>query len=87
MVDTVDGAFETPGMTRDEVFRITCDNYAQCLPWAEDYGVIINVEPHGPYTNDPGLHASCSSTSIPSICAATSTPATPSSPATTRWST
>ena len=53
MVDTVDGAFETPGMTRDEVFRVTCDNYAQCLSWAEDYGIIINVEPHGPYTNDP----------------------------------
>lgn len=53
MVDTVDGAFETPGMTRAEVFRVTCDNYAQCLPWAEDYGIVINVEPHGPYTNDP----------------------------------
>lgn len=52
MVDTVDGAFETPGMTREEVFRVTCDNYAQCLPWAADYGVVINVEPHGPYTND-----------------------------------
>jgi sugar phosphate isomerase/epimerase len=55
MVDTVDGAFETPGMTRREVFRVTCDNYRQCLPWAEDYGVIINVEPHGPYTNDIGF--------------------------------
>jgi sugar phosphate isomerase/epimerase len=55
MVDTVDGAFETPGMTRKEVFRVTCDNYAQVLPWAEDYGVIINVEPHGPYTNDLGF--------------------------------
>lgn len=52
MVDTVDGAFETPGMTRKEVFRVTCDNYAQVLPWAEDYKVIVNVEPHGPYTND-----------------------------------
>jgi len=52
MVDTVDGAFEIEGFTRDEVFRITCDNYRQCLSWAEDYGVIINVEPHGPYTND-----------------------------------
>ena len=51
MVDTVDGAFETPGMTVDEVFRVTCDNYRQCLSWAEDYQVIINVEPHGPYTN------------------------------------
>lgn len=52
MVDTVDGAFETPGMTRKEVFRVTCDNYRQCLSWAEDYRVVINVEPHGPYTND-----------------------------------
>ncbi len=52
MVDTIDGAFEIEGFSRDEVFRITCDNYRQCLSWAEDYGVIINVEPHGPYTND-----------------------------------
>jgi len=52
MVDTVDGAFEIPGMNRKEVFRVTCDNYRQVLPWAEDYNIIINVEPHGPYTND-----------------------------------
>ncbi len=52
MVDTVDGAFEIEGLDREEVFRITCDNYRQCLSWAEDYGVIINVEPHGPYTTD-----------------------------------
>lgn len=52
MVDTVDGAFEIPGFSREDVFRITCDNYRQILSWAEDYGVIINVEPHGPYTTD-----------------------------------
>jgi len=52
MVDTVDGAFEIEGFDKEEVFRITCDNYRQVLPWAEDYGVIINVEPHGPYTTD-----------------------------------
>ena len=52
MVDTVDGGFETPGMSRKEVFRVTCDNYRQCLSWAEDYKIIINIEPHGPYTND-----------------------------------
>jgi sugar phosphate isomerase/epimerase len=52
MVDTVDGAFEIEGFSKDEVFRITCDNYRQCLSWAEDYGVVINVEPHGPYTSD-----------------------------------
>ena len=52
MVDTVDGVFEIEGFSKEDVFRITCDNYRQCLPWAEDYGVIINVEPHGPYTTD-----------------------------------
>lgn len=52
MVDTIDGAFEIEGFSRDEVFRITCDNYRQCLPWAEDYDVVINIEPHGPYTTD-----------------------------------
>lgn len=52
MVDTVDGAFEIEGFSKEEVFRITCDNYRQVLPWAEDYGIVINIEPHGPYTTD-----------------------------------
>lgn len=52
IVDTTDGAMEIQGFSRDEVFRITCDNYRQCLSWAEDYGVTLAVEPHGPYTND-----------------------------------
>ena len=52
MVDTVDGAFEIEGFDKEEIFRITCDNYRQVLKWAEDYKVIINVEPHGPYTSD-----------------------------------
>jgi sugar phosphate isomerase/epimerase len=52
MVDTVDGAFEIKGFSKEEVFRITCDNYRQVLPWAEDYGITINIEPHGPYTTD-----------------------------------
>lgn len=52
MVDTVDGAAVIPGLSVDEVFRITCDNYRQCLRWAEDYEVILNVETHGPYTSN-----------------------------------
>jgi sugar phosphate isomerase/epimerase len=52
MVDTVDGAFEIEGFTKEEVFQVTCANYRQCLSWAEDYDIIINVEPHGPYTTD-----------------------------------
>lgn len=51
-VDTTDGAFRTEGYTDDEVFRITCENYKQCLSWAEDYNVILNIETHGPYTTN-----------------------------------
>ncbi len=52
IVDTTDGAFKTEGYSDDEVFRITCENYRQCLAWAEDYGVTINIESHGPYTTN-----------------------------------
>ena len=52
LADTVDGAFATPGLSRKEVFRVTCENYRQVLSWAEDYNIVVNVEPHGPYTND-----------------------------------
>lgn len=52
IVDTTDGASKTEGYSDEEVFRITCENYRQCLAWAEDYDVVINVEPHGPYTNN-----------------------------------
>jgi sugar phosphate isomerase/epimerase len=52
LVDTTDGAVVPKGATDEEIFRLTCDNYRQCLPWAEDYGVIITIEPHGPLTNN-----------------------------------
>lgn len=51
-VDTTDGATKPAGYTDEEIFRIACENYRQCLSWAEDYGVTINVETHGPYTNN-----------------------------------
>jgi sugar phosphate isomerase/epimerase len=53
IVDTTDGARKTEGYSDEEVFRITCENYKQCLGWAEDYDVVINVETHGPYTTNP----------------------------------
>ncbi len=53
IVDTTDGAFKTEGYSDEEVFRIACENYKQCLAWAEDYGIIINIETHGPYTTNP----------------------------------
>ena len=52
MIDTVDGESEIEGYTKDEVFDVAVENYRQILSWAEDYDVIVNVEPHGPYTND-----------------------------------
>jgi sugar phosphate isomerase/epimerase len=51
-VDTTDGAFKTEGYSDEEVFRIACENYRQCLSWAEDYQVTINIETHGPYTTN-----------------------------------
>ncbi len=51
-VDTTDGAFKTEGYSDEEVFRIACENYRQCLSWAEDYGITINIETHGPYTTN-----------------------------------
>jgi sugar phosphate isomerase/epimerase len=52
IVDTTDGAAKPEGYTDDEIFRIACENYKQCLAWAEDYGVMINIETHGPYTTN-----------------------------------
>jgi len=52
MVDTTDGAQPVEGYSDEEVFQLTCENYRQCLSWAEDYGITLNVETHGPYTNN-----------------------------------
>jgi len=87
MVDTTDGAFEVEGFTREEVFRITCDNYREVLSWAEDYQVIINVEPHGPYTCDGDFMQRLFDHFDSSTCGSTWTRATRSSPDWTRWST
>ena len=39
-------------MTKDEAFKIAVKNYTEILKWAEDYKIIINVEPHGALTTD-----------------------------------
>jgi len=54
-VDTTDGQFKPEGYTDDEVLAITKENYRQILEWAEDYEVTVNIETHGPYTNDPEI--------------------------------
>lgn len=54
-VDTTDGATKPPGYTDEEVLAITKQNYRQILEWADDYGIIVDVEPHGPYTINPEI--------------------------------
>ena len=54
-VDTTDGQFRPEGYTDEEVLAITRQNYRQILEWAEDYDVTVNIETHGPYTNDPEI--------------------------------
>jgi len=50
-VDTTDSG-RVYDMPKDEVLKQTIKNYEECLKWAQDYKIIINVEPHGPYTGD-----------------------------------
>lgn len=50
-VDTTDSA-RVYDMPKEDVLKQTMRNYQECLKWAEDYKIIINVEPHGPYTGD-----------------------------------
>lgn len=52
-VDTTDGARKAPGYTDEEVMVLIKQYYRVVLEWAETHDVIINVEPHGPYTTDP----------------------------------
>ncbi len=52
IVDTTDGAVKYEGYSDEEIFRIAVENYKQCLAWADDYGITINIETHGPYTTN-----------------------------------
>jgi len=51
-VDAPDGKFKLPGFSDEEQLGIIKYHISQCLPVAENHKVIINVEPHGPFTND-----------------------------------
>jgi sugar phosphate isomerase/epimerase len=52
-VDTTDGSRKPVGYTDEEVFTLIKQYYRVVLEWAERYQMIINVEPHGPYTTNP----------------------------------
>jgi sugar phosphate isomerase/epimerase len=52
-VDTTDGGRKPEGYTDDEVMALIKQYYRVVLEWAESHDIIINVEPHGPYTTNP----------------------------------
>jgi len=52
-VDTTDGGHKPDGYSDDEVMVLMKQYYRVVLEWAERYQIIINVEPHGPYTTNP----------------------------------
>ncbi|HOW72431.1 MAG TPA: sugar phosphate isomerase/epimerase family protein [Phycisphaerae bacterium] len=52
-VDTTDGATKPAGYTDEEVMVLIKQYYRVILEWAESHDIIINVEPHGPYTTNP----------------------------------
>ena len=52
-VDTTDGGRKPQGYTDDEVMTLINQYYRVVLEWAQRYDIIINVEPHGPYTTNP----------------------------------
>ncbi|MHC4463519.1 MAG: sugar phosphate isomerase/epimerase family protein [Planctomycetota bacterium] len=52
-VDTTDGGRKPEGYTDEEVMVLMKQYYRVVLEWAQRYDMIINVEPHGPYTTNP----------------------------------
>ena len=52
-VDTTDGGKKPAGYTDAEVMSLIKQYYRVVLEWAERYDIVINVEPHGPYTTNP----------------------------------
>jgi sugar phosphate isomerase/epimerase len=52
-VDTTDGGRKPEGYTDEEVMALIKQYYRVVLEWAQRYDIIINVEPHGPYTTNP----------------------------------
>ena len=52
-VDTTDGGTKPAGYSDAEVMGLIKQYYRVVLEWAERYEIIINIEPHGPYTTNP----------------------------------
>jgi sugar phosphate isomerase/epimerase len=54
-VATTDGAEIPPGMTLEQVCERAVYHIGEALPVAHSYGIGINIEPHGPLTNNLSL--------------------------------
>ncbi len=54
-VATTDGQFKTEGLSDKEELNIIKYHLSQCLSVAENHKVIINIEPHGPFTTTPEM--------------------------------
>jgi len=52
-VDTTDGLHAPEGMSEAEAMQLMKRSYEQILRVAEAHRVIVNVEPHGHFTNNP----------------------------------
>jgi len=56
-IDTTDDRFKPAGATDREVLDHMRRIYLQVVSVAEEYGIIINIEPHGYYTTKPEFMA------------------------------
>lgn len=56
-VDTTDDRYQPKGMTDREAIEHMHRIYAQVIPMAEAYDIVINIEPHGYYTTNPDFMA------------------------------
>lgn len=56
-IDTTDDRFRPDGMTDLEALDMMRRIYRQIVPVAEEYGIVINIEPHGYYTTKPQFMA------------------------------
>lgn len=56
-VDTTDDRFKPEGLTEREALDMMRRIYLQVVRVAEDYGIVINIEPHGYFTTKPEFMA------------------------------
>jgi inosose dehydratase len=56
-VDTTDDRYPPRGMTEREAMEMMRRIYGRIVPVAEEYGITINIEPHGYFTTRPEFMA------------------------------